>query len=461
MPRPPRSHWPTDTVDQAPGPTGILGAVLDQHRLVGTLHTRFLRMQGELIARLAAPHSGNTGPAATEELVADPATAPWLLDHRPSWTVPTMPLMSMADLLAGAISRHSGRAVRSLDEVQVRRWLPLPGPTRLRLSCRGEPERPTATLELWWEAADPALSRFTRVATATARFDTPARPARFAALADARTMPCPYEDARLFHGPAFQYLTSWRLGSRGASGTLLAEGGSVPAGTLPHGLLDGALHLVPHDSLWQWDPAIDRTAIAFPHRINDLTLFEPLPALGEIQVESRYAGTHRDDPRLVSVDLQMCTGETVLAAFRLTVVLIPAGPLAAVPPTRRRAYLRDRAPVPELLCSTTDGDGDTTVLHRDTIEALDTPPGTAAALYALPAGEHPRDHIARIAAKEHVARLIDTHPANVELAPDLRTAHPAGQPGHRIPLTVTSDGRTATVRTGQHGGTACQRPPSW
>ncbi|WP_188307509.1 hypothetical protein [Streptomyces sp. CBMA123] len=53
--------------------------------------------------------------------MCDPATDRWLLDHRPSWTVPTMPLMSMADLLTDALARHSGRTVRSLDEVQVRR----------------------------------------------------------------------------------------------------------------------------------------------------------------------------------------------------------------------------------------------------------------------------------------------------------------------------------------------------
>ncbi|MCZ1003289.1 polyketide synthase dehydratase domain-containing protein [Streptomyces mirabilis] len=461
MPQPPQSHWPTDTADRAPEPTGILGAVLDQHRLVGALHGRFLRMQGDLLAQVGAPRPRDTESGATQELVTDPALDRWLLDHCPSWTVPTMPLTSMADLLARAIARHTGRAVHSLDEVQVHRWLPLPGPTRLRLSCRGEPDRPAATLELWWETADPALSRFTPVATATARFDTPQRPARYAPLADARTMTCPYESATLFHGPAFQYLTSWRLGSRGASGTLLAERGTVPSGTLPHGLLDGALHVIPHDSLWRWDPAIDRNTIAFPHQIHCLNLFDPLPTRGEVEVEARYAGTHRDDPRLASIDLQLCTGATVLAAFQLTVILVPAGPLAAVPSLRRRAYLRDREPVPELLCSTTDGD--TTVLHRDTVEALDTLPGTAAALYALPAGEHLRDHLARIAAKEHVARLIGTHPANIEFAPDLRTAHTPSRPGPQIPLTVTCHGRTATVRTAhQEGGTtACQRPPSW
>lgn len=445
MPRPPQSHWPVSGTPAvaATGP-GLLNDILDLHRRTSALHERFLGLQNHVLAR-AAGVGGRAVPETVTESVLDPASAPWLRDHCPSWTVPTLPLTAMADLLAQASAHRAGREVCTIGDLQVQRWLPVPGPVSLRLRCAGDGERVTSQLSVWWEAADPALSRFATVATATAGFDPPARPARFAPLAAADPRPCPYENAELFHGPAFQYLASWRLGARGSSGRLRAERGSIPPGALHHGLLDGALHLIPGAALWQWDSTIEPGTIGFPHRIDHLALFDPLPTTGDVEVEARYRSRAGSDHPLVTVDLQLCDGQKVLAALTVSFVLLPADALAAVPGPRRRAYLRDRVPVPELLCSSTDNG--VTVLTRHAVQRADAPPGTVAALYGLPTGPRATEWLSTIAVKEHVARLAAVHPAHVEPDADLRSAHLTDDPQRRFPVETTCDGTTAVVRT--------------
>ncbi|WP_424921745.1 polyketide synthase dehydratase domain-containing protein [Streptomyces sp. wa1] len=445
MPRPPQSHWPVHgTPTAAAAGPGLLNDMLGLHRHTSALHEQFLGLQNQMLAR-AAGIGDRAVPETVTETVLDPGAAPWLRDHCPSWTIPTVPLTAMADLLAQAAAHRAGREVCTIDDLQVQRWLPVPGPVRLQLRCTDDGERITSQLSVWWEASDPALSRFATVATATAGFEPSAPPARFAPLATADPRPCPYENAELFHGPAFQYLATWSLGTRGSSGRLRAERGSIPPGALHHGLLDGALHVIPGAALRQWDSTIEPGTIGFPHRIDHLALFDPLPTTGDVEVEARYRGRTESDRPLVTVDLQLCDRQQVLAALTVSFVLLPADALAAVPAQRRRGYLRDRVPVPELLCSSTD-DG-ATVLTRHALKRADVPPGTLTALYGLPTGTRTAEWLSTIAVKEHVARLAAVHPAHVEPDADLRSAHLTDDPQRRFPVEATCDGTTAIVRT--------------
>ncbi|MBK0869898.1 polyketide synthase dehydratase domain-containing protein [Saccharopolyspora sp. HNM0986] len=336
------------------------------------------------------------------DTVLDPRADVWLADHCPTWTVPAVPLMSTADVLARCAGDRAGRPVRVLRDLSVQRWLPVTTPVRLRASCTGEEGR----LAVWHEAG--SLSRFVPVATTTVGFEPPIRPARFAPLADPVDVPDPYENANLFHGPSFQHLTALRMGSTGSSGVLDAERGSVPRGALHQGLLDAALHTIPHDELHRWEPAVGPARLAFPHRLNHLAVFDPLPDHGEIEVEARLVGALPDD--LVAIDIQMCRGEHVLVAFQVVVMHVAAGPLAAVSAPERRAYLRDAVPDSRLLLTGSDG-----VLRRRDVERSDALPGTANVVYGLPAGTRAADWLPHIAVKEHIARATGVHPRTVEV----------------------------------------------
>src|SRR6202042_700620 len=47
-------------------------------------------------------------PPRVVDSTLDPAVDAWVTDHRPSYTVPVMPMMSMVDRLAGAALDHVG-----------------------------------------------------------------------------------------------------------------------------------------------------------------------------------------------------------------------------------------------------------------------------------------------------------------------------------------------------------------
>lgn len=336
---------------------------------------------------------------STVDAVLDPRIDPWLADHCPTWTIPAVPLMAITDLLARFAGHRVGRPVRELRDLSMQRWLPAAGPVRLRTTCDDE----VATISVWHESG--ALSRYLPVAAAKIGFETPARPTRVPPLTDLEEVPNPYENT-LFHGPSFRYLTELRIGSTGASGVLDTTRGSVPRGALHQGLLDAALHTIPHSELHRWDVDVGVGRLAFPHRLNHLIVYEPLPDRGEIEVEARCAGTRPGN--LVAVDIQMCRGQDVLVAFQVIFMHTSVGPLASVSGPELRAYLREGVPDRRLLLTGADG-----ILRRRDVERIDALPGTANAIYGLPADTRATDWLPHIALKEHIARTTGVHPRTV------------------------------------------------
>lgn len=419
-------------------------AIAAHHQRTTALHQEFLRQQGEFYDRLrpllSAGEPNAAAPAVIDELL-DPATDTWLADHCPTWTIPVLPAMSIADRLARAASDHIGRGVVAVRDVRVRRWLTLPGPVRLRTLVEGTPAEPTVTLSVWRDAKTAVLSRFEPVATGRVHLgdSRPRPPARFEPLADTAPAPSPYTTGEMFHGPSFQYLTSLRVGATGASGTLDLGRGRIPRGVLHPGPLDAAMHTIPGLNLWRWAPELEKGRFGFPHRIAALTVFEPLPDTGTIEVEARFAGFDDGNLERPVIDLQLCDGDRVLLEFRIVLALVRLGRFAQATPSQVRAFNRDRHYVGELLMSAVDGD--TTVLRRDDVDAVDFIPGTVACLYRLPPMARGRDHLTRIAAKEHVARRAAVHPGLVDVDIDARIAWCAGRPGeiHRLDLAWTED----------------------
>ncbi|MFJ6213254.1 hypothetical protein ACIQGZ_07990, partial [Streptomyces sp. NPDC092296] len=406
---------------------------------------RGLGMRAVATGAAALPAALPAAFPAVVETVLDPAEDGWLLDHRPGWTVATMPMTAMADRLARAAAEHTGLPVAGLAEVQLRRWLPVDEPVRLRTEVRPAPEGAAVTLSAWREAATPELSRFEPVAEGVVLLGPPGpRPEPFAPLADAVAAADPYDSGAMFHGPAFQYATSLRLSGAGASSVLDAGRGRVPRGLLHQGLLDAALHGLPCQELGRWSPGIGGDQVAVPHRLVRLDAYEPLPDAGPVQAEVRFAGPARDDPQLPCFDVQLQVAGRVAVAMRLVCVLLRLTVFEAVPIPERRAFLRDRRYVPGVGLSEEAGGG--TVLRAEAVDRLDLVPGMISRLYGLPRGGSPVDRTALIAAKEHVGRLAEVHPCRVEVAGDLRGARVAGRPG-RWPIAVVQRGGVVTVRS--------------
>jgi 1-acyl-sn-glycerol-3-phosphate acyltransferase len=292
----------------------------------------------------------------------------------------------------------------------------------------------------WRESSNAALSRFEPVASGTVILGVAqAPPQPFAALTDLIDVADPYTSGALFHGPAFQYLTSLKIGANGSSAILQADKGSVQRGSLNQGLLDAATHGLPHDELSRWSDRIPNDVVGYPYRIKQLNRYAALPDHGQLRVEARFAGFDGED-RFPMIDVQIIQADQVLLDFRLVEVLLPRGPIGSAPREQRRSFLRDRQHVPAIALSSFDGT--TTELSAQIMRQSDWLPGNVAAIYNVPP-ERRADLVAEVAQKEHVARRAFVHPSTVTLDADGASA--AIRPLRLHPLKVTRIGEDVRV----------------
>ncbi len=100
---------------------------------------RIYHAQGLAVRILPAapPVKALEGEMVQQELVLDPATDRWLVDHRPTFTVATAPMMWLVEVLARQAGRHrpDWKVVR-VEGLRALRWLVCEGPRRLRTSSQ-------------------------------------------------------------------------------------------------------------------------------------------------------------------------------------------------------------------------------------------------------------------------------------------------------------------------------------
>ncbi|HXQ71930.1 MAG TPA: 1-acyl-sn-glycerol-3-phosphate acyltransferase [Pyrinomonadaceae bacterium] len=388
--------------------------------------------------RVVSDATRSESPSIEETL--DPARDTWLMDHCPTWTLPVFPMMSIVDRIAEAAAEHAGLEVVAIEEVQLSRWLPFyGGPVRLRTEVTGSGDTRSVTLLAWRDAADPSLSRFEQVAKGLVHLGSPReQPSQFAPLSDLSAVPDPYASGAMFHGPAFQYLTQLWRGATGASAILQADRGTVPRGFLHQGLLDAATHAIPHDSLRLWSNEIPHDLAAYPHRIQNMVLYKPLP--DAVRVEVRFAGI--EEERFPLFDIQLLSAEQLCISFRLVGVLLPKGRIGIASPEARRKFLRDRDYVPDL--SLSQFDGSATRLSAATVQQSDWLPGNIATIYSVPSARR-KLLVEEVAVREHVSRRALVHPSNVTPAADQRSATTAQHPLRRYNLRVAREGDEVVV----------------
>jgi 3-hydroxymyristoyl/3-hydroxydecanoyl-(acyl carrier protein) dehydratase/1-acyl-sn-glycerol-3-phosphate acyltransferase len=339
------------------------------------------------------------GAAAEPELpeglmeVFDPASHAWLGDHRPTYTAPALPMMSMIDLLARSVPGATG-----LRDVRVKGWLVMEAPTRLRTVVEGDPKEPTVTL--WTTLGNDSATLAREVARARVVREAVDRPEPWAEL-EGEAEESPYASGHLFHGPAFQHQTRWVCTGEGSSSRCDIR---EPDSTFHPVLLDVATHGIPHDELHRWDDRVPEDRVAYPAWIPAIDFFGPAPEGGEGRIEARAQGIV-GTAEFFSTDVQIIVGDDVWCAFRLVEATFPKGRLGALPPAERRAFLSDRQWVPGATLGTTTEDG-ATELQLGAVAETDWLPGTVRALYGT------RD-LAEIACRERAAEAHQLHPGRV------------------------------------------------
>lgn len=352
----------------------------------------------------------------------DPARDTWLLDHRPTYAVPALPMMSMVDLLAQA-TRDDERLI-GLRDIRVKGWLVCDRPLALR--CERNEQRVRLVQDT--PEGEREVASGTLVVGRYAHAPKP-----LPALAG--EMSLPYASGSLFHGPAFQLLEQLVRTPTGASSILRAES-SIPLGRLNPALLDAATHGIPHDDLHAWDERLSPDKVAYPAWIPELELFGPTPTQGRLRCEVRPAG-FVGSPDFPAFEVQLihdlAEGARVWCRLRLVEACFPKGKLGSAAPLERRAFLRDHAYVPGLALS--ELGRESTTLRESDVSASDWLPGTVQGIYGT---REP----AEIARREHVAAAQGLHPHDVFEALPLT----------RFALAVEHEGERITVR-GDRAGT--------
>lgn len=396
--------------------------------------------------------SEGVGTAAISTEVLDPELDTWLTDHRPIWTAPVLPMMSILDRIARAAAEHTGKPVTGLRDVRVREWLLIDRPVRLSTKVIGSPDN-TDRLHIELRCRRAGSTDDETVATGTALVGTPPPPPPILLpVASLRRAELPYARGRVFHGPTFQYLTELHEGGSGATGELDAGLGGVPRGHLHQGLLDAAVHVIPHAELWRWSDRIDAGQVGFPYRVVSADFYEALPDTGVLGVDARFAGFDGGNNMLPMFDVRICASGRPLVCFRLVELLLPMGPLARPSLDERTAFLRDRCHVPGFGLSTFDGD--TTHLGLADVESLDWFPDAVVDLYGLPAGCEGMRRLIEVAVRDHVAQRAGVHPRDVLPAADLRSAQIRNRPGEFYPVRAEVSDNSVTVREWDYAPTA-------
>jgi 3-hydroxymyristoyl/3-hydroxydecanoyl-(acyl carrier protein) dehydratase len=397
-------------------------------------------------------------PPSAVETTIDPTGADrWVADHRPSHTVPVMPMMSMVDRLAGAslayvraaypaIGGSPGWVIVGGDEFRAHGWLVCDVPKRLRTEVKllkgrastrvDELDAAAALYEVAGDGSPPRRVASGRVRLGR-RYAPP--PRAWSPLADGVRVGTPYETGAIGHGPALQIIQRIAYGSRGASADLDAGKGTAPIGALHQVLLDGALQAIPHDELELWSDKIPKGHVGVPVRTS-ARFFGPPPETGIVRLELRFIGFD-GGTALPTFGIQMIDPRgTVWATLRHVELLVPTGHEASLR-HQRVPFLVEKKYVEGACLSRFHADR--TELADADVKRMDWMPGSVVLVYGLERGVTIDNRV--IAIKDHVAHRLRVHPARVQVNASCSEGLSEDPPG-RFPVSVELRGADVIVR---------------
>ena len=372
--------------------------------------------------------------------VLDPEVDTWLKDHRPTFTRPALPMMSIIDrLAAAALEESSAEHVVEIRDVELHRWLIIDEAVELEICVEStDPAGAwhTVTLSKVREREDGEV-RLDRVATGDVRCADawPSTPEPMPSLENAHPLQNPYESGQVFHGPAFQLLESAHEGRSGACGVLNAAGGAVPRGLLHPAVLDGMFHIIPHGDLTRWSDRVPDDMVGYPHRLESMTLHGPTPEGGKVCVDMRLVG-FKGSEKFPVFRAQFGAGGQIWADVRVVHQLFPKGRIVRGSPEERRRFLRDREYVFALGLSRFDEDA--TRLSLPEIRKNDWFEGTVQEVYRVDGDL--REQALAIVVKDHLAQRLEVHPSDVEVGPQSDRAARAGVAGRQFDLRIEKEG---------------------
>ncbi|MFO0728216.1 MAG: polyketide synthase dehydratase domain-containing protein [Myxococcota bacterium] len=379
-----------------------------------------------------------------EDLLLDPEREPWMKEHCPDWVTPSIPIVIMGDLMAGAASERLGRTVTGIVDLTARRWLTVAEPTRAKVELGAlEGDRVRATLLVWRRAKTEDLSRFEVVAEATILFSAPEPVAALPPLRGA-PLPDPYQTAHIFHGPPFQTVVSGQFGPEGASGLLDVSRSKVPSRAFPAALLDAAFHVIRVDQPWRFWPSVPRRCCSVPREVTLLRIHGSLDdSVKTARIESRVEGATDDS---VTLYAQLIAEDRVLVEARFVLALLP-WVFHAPSPLETRNFLRDRQYVEGAGLSRFDAG--CTELTREVLADAQWIKGSLERAYDF--DPPPADQLLRVVAVlEHAGQRLRVHPSavRIELGDGQGAAWLRSDPATKLAIRFKESERGVVVEDG-------------
>ena len=364
---------------------------------------------------------------STEQFAFDPAIDRWINDHKPNYVLPTLPMMSIVDLLARAASQHfSNKKLVMMEDIQMLSWALVDKPVFIRPEVTVQ-DNATAKVTLFLEKDQ----KTTALAKGTVTFADDYKPApdEPSSLQDAQAVTDPY--LNLFHGPAFQIMQELKRNNQAASAILRAEAKLAPFGYLNQVLLDGATHPIPHDNLSVWSAEIANDQAAYPVLIPHVTFYSPPPQTGFVNCQARFIGFHFSK-RFPKFEIILSVAGKVWLQMQLVDALFPKGRLGIVPAKDRRAFLQDKQYVPELRLSHKE-DGQFYLTEKTVLES-DWISGSINALYET-SGDI-KMATRQILIKEYLAEQLKVHPSEIVVEKDNTTAFHKSNPAQKFSVQI-------------------------
>ncbi len=389
---------------------------------------------------------------ATRERILDPGLDLWLGDHCPTLVIPAMPWMATVDLVMNAAATAANRATLCARDIRALGWLAFPqGPQRLRTRADGS----GAVLEVWRALANPVFSRFEPVAKAQlVADDEDIAPRPMPALSGAALVHDPergldlYEQGHLFHGPRLRVLRQLMRSDRGADG-LLQLPPDAPADEEARRwiLMDGVTHCIPGEALHLWSPDIPQDAVGYPNRARDLRWTAVTVKPGQsVRAQVRFAGMTADRTPSFAIRLALLDDgvETPWVEGYLDYLIFRKGGLGELSREELAHFLVDRRPHPRGRLAEIDPVRGQSTLSVATLAGADWLPGTIARVYGCE-GLTGLDLAVAVAVKDHMATLLDVHPATVAWQPERALAQ-CGAAQYHFDVTRAPDRVTVSAR---------------
>ena len=373
-------------------------------------------------------------PPARQRYATGPSFPAWIGAHRPTHTVPALPLLSQAGILLRQAWLASFDSYPiEINNFSPRQWADVPdegllaeasvtpdGAARLRGRNAAEPDTAFRLL-----SSGNILCR-------------PRAPApRLEPLSHGDPLPDPYETADLFHGPGLRPITRMRRDAKGFEAVADLALAHCPGNAFDPVILDALVHGPPHERPEEWFDGVEDCAI-YPVRIDRLVICSDLPDSGNLTIRGVPG---RRDPATgnLPVTIEAFLGQELWARLDLIEKAYPKGPLAVLNPRERRDFLtgaRDTHPAP-----LSRWDGKRTLLSPADVIACDWLPGTVAAAWGCE-GLTGAGLVKAVAVKEHFARKWKVHPGKIQLHPPF-VIGPDGR--HRYALEFDSKARAWAV----------------